>query len=50
MMMWILQKMKMMRQMTPHMYEETEEPSEEEEINLLASGFKIINQCFNLYR
>ena len=36
----MLQKMQMMRQMRPHMYEETEEPSDEEEINELASGEK----------
>ena len=29
-----------MRQMSPHMYEETEEPTDEEEINKLASGEK----------
>ena len=29
-----------MRQMSPHMYEETEEPSDEEEINELVSGEK----------
>ena len=30
----------MLRQMSPHMYEETGEPSDEEEINKLASGEK----------
>ena len=39
-MMHMLQKTQMMRQMSPHMYEETEEPSDEEEINELASGEK----------
>ena len=29
----MLQKTQIMRQMSPHMYEETEEPSDEEEIN-----------------
>ena len=33
----MLQKTQMMRQMSPHMYEETEEPSYEEEINELGS-------------
>ena len=36
----MLQKTQMMRQMTTHMYEETEEPTDEEEINSLASGEK----------
>ena len=29
----MLQKTEMMRQMSPHMYEEKEEPTDEEEIN-----------------
>ena len=29
----MLQKMQMMRHMSPHMYEETGEPSDEEQIN-----------------
>ena len=37
-MMWMLQKMQIMRKMSPQMHEETEEPRDEEEINELASG------------
>ena len=39
-MMQIIQKMQMMRKMRPEICEETEEPSNEEEINELASGEK----------
>ena len=36
----MLQKTQMMRQMSPHIYEEKEELSDEEKINELASGEK----------
>ena len=43
----MLQKTQMMRQMSPHMYEETEEPSDEEEINELGSGEKQLKETNN---
>ena len=40
MMMYMLQKMHKMRRMNPEIYEDTEKPSDKEEINQLASGEK----------
>ena len=47
MMMQILQKMQMMRKMSPEICQETEEPSDEEEINELTSAEKQLQQTNN---
>ena len=43
----MLQNMQIMRKMSPQMYEETEEPRDEEEINELASGEKKFQETNN---